>query len=130
MREYQDALITHVFGYSHKDDFLPKVKSSLNVMTWDGKSRIMLEAAYIDNMFKEIILLGPLAAMYGREIEQILIQNYMPEMVSEVEFEFSVQQGRTSIKKMPLRAMNVDESYEEDEDRYAEDEYRGRDSRY
>ena len=89
----------------------------------------MLEAAYIDNMFKEILLLWPLAAMYGREREQLLIQNHMPELVSEVEFEFSVQQGRTSIKKMPLRAMNVDESYEE-EDRYAEDGYRGRDSRY
>ena len=129
MREYQDALITHVFGYSHKDDFLPKVKSSLNVMTWDGKRRIMLEAAYIDNMFKEIILFGPLAAMYGKEIEQILIQNHMPELVSEADFDFSVQQGRTSIKKLPLRAMNVDESYEE-EDRYAEDGCRGRDSRY
>ena len=81
-------------------------------------------------MFKEVLLLGPLAAMYGREIEQILIQNYMPEMVSEAEFEFSVQQGRTSIKRTPLRGMNLDESYEEDEDRYAEGEYRGRDSRY
>ena len=55
MREYQDALVTHVFGYSHKDDFLPKSKSSLNVMTWDGKSR---EAACIDRMFKGILLLG------------------------------------------------------------------------
>ena len=98
-------------------------------MTWDGKRRIMLEAAYIDNMFKEILLFGPLAAMYGKEIEQILIQNHMPELVSEADFAFSVQQGRTSVKKMPLRAMNVDESYEE-EDRYAEDGDRGRDSRY
>ena len=129
MREYQDALVTHVFGYTHKDDFLPKVKSSLNVMTWDGKTRIMLEATYIDKMFEEILLLGPLAAMYGREIEQILIQNHMPELISEADFDFSVRQGRTSIKKLPLRAMNVDESYEE-EDRYEEDEYRGRDSRY
>ena len=129
MREYQDARITHVFGDSHKDDFLPKVKVSLNVMTWDGKSRTMLEAAYIDNMFKEILLFGPLAAMYGKEIEQILIQNHMPELVSEADFAFSVQQGRTSVKKMPLRAMMVDESYEE-EDRYAEDGGRGRDSRY
>ena len=123
MREYQDALITHVFGDSHKDDFLPKVKSSLNVMTWDGKDRIMLEATYIEKMFKEVLLSGPLAAMYGREIEQILIQNHMPELVSEADFDFSVRQGRTSIKKLPLRAMKADDSYEE-EDRYAEDECR------
>ena len=130
MREYQDALITHVFGYTYKDDFLPKLKSSLSVVTWDGKNQVRLDSEYIERMFKEVLLLGPLAAMYGREIEQILIQNYMPEMVSEDEFAFSVQQGRASIKKIPLRAMNVDESYEEEEDRRADDEYRGRDSRY
>ena len=76
-------------------------------------------------MVKEILLLGPLAAMFGREIQQILIQNYMPEMVSEEEFAFSVQQGRASIKQLPMRAMNVDEGYEE-----KDEEYRGRDSRY
>ena len=68
--------------------------------------------------------------MYGREIAQILILNYMPETVSEVEFAFSVSQGRASIKQLPMRAMNVDESYEEEEDRRADEEYRGRDSRY
>ena len=83
-------------------------------MTWDGKNRIMLDAEYIEKMFKEILLFGPLAAMYGKEIEQILIQNHMPDLVPEDDFAFSVQQGRTSVKKMPLRAMNVDEGYEED----------------
>ena len=102
-------------------------------MTWDGKSRIMLEAAYIDKMFKELLLFGPLAAMYGKEIEQILIQNHMPELVSEADFAFSVQQGRTSVKKIPLRVLNVDDSYEEDRrarasSRRAEEAERGRDS--
>ena len=73
MREYQDARITHVFGYKDKDDFLPKVKSSLHVMTWDGRDRIMLESTYIETMFKDILLFRPLAAMYGKEIEQILL---------------------------------------------------------
>ena len=108
---------------------MPKLKSSLSVMTWDGKGRILLETAYIDNMFKEILIFGPLAAMYGKEIEQILIQYHMPDLVSEADFAFSVQQGRTSVKKVPLRAMNVDEDYEEE---YRQAEYgdRGRDSRY
>ena len=114
MREYQNAFITHVFAYNDKDDFLPKVKSSLHVMTWDGKNRIMLDATYIEKMFKEVLLFGPLAAMYGKEIEQILIQNHMPDLVSESDFAFSVHQGRASVKKMPLRAMNVDEGYEEE----------------
>ena len=38
MREYQDAIITHVFGYNDKDEFSSKVKSSLHVMTWDGRN--------------------------------------------------------------------------------------------
>ena len=113
MRDHQDALITHVFGYKDKDDFLPKVKSSLHVMTWDGRNRIMLDSTYIDKMFKEILLFGPLAAMYGKGIEQILIQNRMPDLVSEADFAFAVHQGRTSVKKVPLRAMSVDEGYEE-----------------
>ena len=84
-------------------------------------------------MFKEIFIFGPLAAMYGREIEQYLIQNYMPDLVPESDFAFSVQQGRTSVKKIPLRALNVDDSYEEDRrarasSRRAEEAERGRDS--
>ena len=47
MREYQDALITHVFGYTYKDDFLPKLRSSLNVVTWDGKGQVRFDADYI-----------------------------------------------------------------------------------
>ena len=125
MREYQDALITHVLGYNYKQEFLQKLKSSLNVVSWDGSSQIRLEPTYIERVVKEILLLGPLAAMFGREIQQILIQNYMPEMVSEEEFAFSVQQGRASIKQLPMRAMNVDEGYEE-----KDEEYRGRGSRY
>ena len=93
-------------------------------MTWDGKNQVRLDAYYIERMFKEVLQLGPLAAMYGREIQQIRIQNYMPEMVSEEEFAFSVQQGRASIKQLPMRAMNVDEGHEE-KMRNTEDEVRG-----
>ena len=77
--------------------------------------------------------MGPLAAMYGKEIEQILIQNHMPDLVSEADFAFSVHQGRTSVKKVPLRAMSVDEGYEEDRrartpSRRGDVRQRGRDS--
>ena len=93
----------------------------------------MLDAGYIERMFKDILIFGPLAAMYGREIEQYLIQNYMPDLVPESDFAFSVQQGRTSVKKIPLRVLNVDDSYEEDRrarasSRRAEEGERGRDS--
>ena len=90
-------------------------------MIWDGKNRIMLDAEYIERMFKEILIFGPMAAMYG------------PDLVPENDFAFSVQQGRTSVKKIPLRVLDVDDSYEEDRrarasSRRAEEAERGRDS--
>ena len=74
----------------------------------------MLDSTYIDKMAKAILLFGPVAAMYGKEIERILMQNHMPDLVSEADFAFSVHQGRTAVKKVPLRAPSVDESNEED----------------
>ena len=85
-------------------------------------------------MGKDILLFGPLAAMYGKEIEQILMQNHMPELVSESDFAFSIHQGRTSVKKVSLRAMSVDEGYEEEyrrartPTRRGDERERGRDS--
>ena len=58
MREYQDALITHVLGYNYKQDFIQKLRSSLSVVSWDGSNQIRLEATYIERMVKEILLLG------------------------------------------------------------------------
>ena len=92
------------------------------------KNRIMLGPTYIDKMVKEILLFGPLAAMYGKEIEQILMQGHMPDLVSEADFSFSVHQGRTAVKKIPLRAPSVDERNEEDARRARTPSRRGRDS--
>ena len=53
MREYQDALITHVLGYNYKQDFMPKLRSSLSVVSWDGSSQIRLEASYIEKWLRQ-----------------------------------------------------------------------------
>ena len=53
MREYQDALITHVLGYNYKQDFMPKLRSSLSVVSWDGRSQVRLEANYIEKCVRK-----------------------------------------------------------------------------
>ena len=55
-------------------------------------------------MVTEIGLLGPLAAVYGREIEQILMQSDMPDKVPVEDFAYSVERGRASIKTVALRS--------------------------
>ena len=53
MREYQDALITHVLGYNYKQDFMPKLRPSLSVVSWDGKCQVRLEADYIETCVRK-----------------------------------------------------------------------------
>ena len=55
-------------------------------------------------MVTEIGLLGPLAAVYGREIDQILMQNDMPDKIPVDDFAYSVERGRASIKLGVLRS--------------------------
>ena len=55
-------------------------------------------------MVTEIGLLGPLAAVYGREIEQLLMQEEMPELIPVDEFAYSVERGRASLKTVALKS--------------------------
>ena len=45
MQKYQDALITEVFGYTDKRDFLEKERQPTDVTTWDGKDRALISHA-------------------------------------------------------------------------------------
>ena len=55
-------------------------------------------------MVTDIGLFGPLAAVYGREIDQILMQNDMPDKIPVDDFAYSVERGRASIKLGVLRS--------------------------
>ena len=87
----------------------------MTVTTWDGKDRALISTDYIHKMFKEICMLGPLAGVYGREVQQILMQNEAPDKISMEDFAYSVQMGRAAIKLGVLRS-----SYQT---RYAADHY-------
>ena len=49
-------------------------------------------------------MLGPLAGVYGREVQQILMQNEAPDKISMEDFAYSVQMGRAAIKLGVLRS--------------------------
>ena len=61
-------------------------------------------------MVIEIGILGPLAGVYGRAVEQYLMEN-MPDTIPERIFEQSVNFGRASLKSSALRSSYQEENY-------------------
>ena len=55
-------------------------------------------------MHQEICLFGPLAGMYGREVQQLLMANDAPDKISLEDFAHSVKMGRASLKAIALRS--------------------------
>ena len=71
----------------------------------------------ISVMFKEMCILGPLAAMFGREVQQYLLTTQQPNKIPVDEFQYSVDSGRASLSKQRIRAVHnepVDGNYEDD----------------
>ena len=74
LRELQDILIEDVFGYQDKREFVKKEKSATEVSTWDGRYRGFMSYKDLSTMTGWINIFGPLAGMYGRDIEQYLMR--------------------------------------------------------
>ena len=121
MHEYQDALISSAFGYEDKQEFLDKQDQAMTVTTWDGKDRALISTDYIHKMFEEICMLGPLAGVYGREVQQILMQNDALDKISMEDFAYPVKMGRASLKATALRSSH--------QNNYAADQYSESDRR-
>ena len=65
---------------------------------------------YLDRMVTDIGILGPLAGVYGREVEQYLMEQ-MPDTIPEKIFNESVGLGRASLRKTALRSSYQDPYY-------------------
>ena len=63
-------------------------------------------------MFLETCMLGPLAAMFGREFQQYLLVNKGTDKIPKAELEYSVNSGRTSMSDK--RISTVQHEYLED----------------
>ena len=86
----QAALIENVFGYTNKREFIDKEKEATEVSTWDGRYRGFIPYKHLRDMVKWINILGPLAGMYGRDIEQYLMRPDGSPLISEYRFNESV----------------------------------------
>ena len=52
---------------------MSKLTQPILVPTWDGKTRVWMTVDQIKRMHQEVCLFGPMAAMFGREVQQILM---------------------------------------------------------
>ena len=64
-------------------------------------------------------MLGPLAAMFGREFQQYLLENKGTNRIPKAELEYSVNSGRTSMSDKRIRAVQHEylEDGRDDDDR-------------
>ena len=70
-------------------------------------------------MFLEMCIIGPLAAMFGREFQQYLLVNKGTNKIPVEEFDYSVNSGRTSLSEKRISAVHnepVEEDREDDRD--------------
>ena len=105
MQQYQDAVIEDIFEWQDKMEFVRKEKEPTEVSTWDGQFWGYISHSYLEKLATQISCLGPIAGVYGRDIEQeIMSQHY--NYVSMVKFEHSTVISKYAIKKS---AMNEDD---------------------
>ena len=62
----------------------------------------------IDRMHKETCLLGPMAAMFGREVQQTLMCPNPPKLISVEDFQYSVNAGRASLSQQRIAEARVE----------------------
>ena len=114
MRAHQDQLIKTIFNYEDQHEFVDKLKDALTVETWDGKICAFMAADYVKKIATEVCFFGPLVALYGREVQQLLMAPETPTKISMEEFQESVDMGRRSIKQTVLRS-SAKPDYDEEE---------------
>ena len=85
------------------------------VPTWDGKTRVWVPPDQLVRIHKESCMIGPLAAIFGREVQQFLMVNPNAKIIAMTEFQNSVDSGRVSLsqqiadKQSEAADMNIDD---------------------
>ena len=86
LQTYQDALIEEIFQFQDKMKFVINEKEPTEVSTWDGKVNGYLSHYQLEKLARQTSILGPVAGIHGRDIEQDLM-NLRGYLVSERKFE-------------------------------------------
>ena len=98
LRYYQKVLITKLF-YGDAERFYERIVNPLQVPTWDNQTRIWMYEQDIIAVHKETCLFGPIAALFGREVQQFLLVSPGDKLIKKDYFQYSVDQGRVSIRE-------------------------------
>ena len=99
LNRHQMTLITKVYGITNVGEFMSRMSNPLLVPTWDGKTRVWMKYDQIVRMHKESCIIGPLAALFGREVQQFLMVNPNAKLILKTEFQHSVDSGRVSLSQ-------------------------------
>ena len=95
---HQSTLINKVFGIYNVNDFIWRKNNDQYVPTWDNKTRVCMSKDQVISVHKEACILGPLAALFGRELQQFLMQNPKATLIKQQDMQYSIDSGRTAIK--------------------------------
>ena len=69
----QDALIDNIFGHRDIEYFVKNQKTDTIVTTYDGYYTGYLAYEDLERLARQICVLGPIAGVFGRQLEQWLI---------------------------------------------------------
>ena len=97
--KHQSTLITKLFGIFDVNDFIWRKNNDQWVPTWDNKIRVRMTKDQIISIHKESCILGPLAALFGRDFQQFLMKNPKAALIKQEEMQYSVDNGRRAIKE-------------------------------
>ena len=132
LRAYQDALIDNIFGHRSIDYFVKNPKTDTIVTTFDGKFTGYLVYDDLAQVGRQICVLGPIAGVFGRQLEQWLIsphrklnEEYIPVEV----IQRSIDEAPCVLKKSWLRDTPLKEAWSKDNDEW-DDECSDYDTQY
>ena len=108
VHERQDSLLNSVFNIKDLEGFKASLRDPIKVKTWRGQT-VYLPKKMMNELVGETCLLGPVAAMYGREFQQFLLTNKGETKIAVDEMEYSVNCGRASLSKKKVEELlNLD----------------------
>ena len=87
--------------YTKEDSIVP-------VINWKGDTIVYATRAIINKMVGETCLLGPVAAMYGREFQQFLIEKGDRTTIRVAQMQKSVDSGRASLSTYRIKTLHTE----------------------
>ena len=106
----QESLLKAVFEIEDTEDWRERYtreESTVPVINWKGDTMIHANRTAINKIVYETCLLGPLAAMYGREFQQLLIENEDKTKIRVTAMQKSVDSGRAALNDHRIEKLSL-----------------------